>query len=215
MSQLKTATLSTRLYALLLAAYPSEFRREYGREMSLVFADRCRDEAGEGGARALLRIWREVLVDLIRTAPGQHAERISEGVGLMKTLRTVVIALIAYALALLVVAPLYVRSAPSMPGFVNNLIDAVIATGVLFNVVYLVLTLPRFVEGVRAVRAALVVTALVIAGLVTVMLVSLGPPAHINASIVVAQVLSLLLWFSVHLWWVLRRKRVEPPAAVA
>lgn len=215
MSQVKTATLSRRLYALLLSVYPAEFRREYGREMAIVFADRCRAEAREGGARALVRIWCEALLDLLRTAPKEHFYEISEGAGLMKTLRTVVIAILAYAFALLVAAPLYVRNRESMPGFVNSLIDALIATGVLFNIIYLVLTLPRFMEGVRAVRTALLLTGLIIAALMTAIMVTGGPPAYANASIILAQVLSLLVWFSIHLWWVLRRRRVDPPAATA
>lgn len=130
----------------------------------------------------------------------------------MKTLRTAALAAAAYAFTLLVVAPLYARNVGSLPGFVASLIDALIATGLVFNFVYLVLTLTRWREGVRAVRAALVVTALFVAGLITLIVVSSGPPAHVNLNVVVAQVLSLLFWFTAHLWWVRRRGRAVPPA---
>lgn len=199
-------SLSKRLYILLLSAYPREFKREYGREMALVFTDRCRAEAETKGRGALLRVWCETMFDLVRTASRQHLNRISEGGGLMKILRTVALAVLAYAFALLVAAPLYVRNREAMPGFVNSLIDATIATGVLFNLIFLVLTLPKFIEGVRAVRMALVLTTLIIAALITFMMATGGPPAYATASIVVAQVLSLLIWFSIHLWWVRRRK---------
>ena len=130
----------------------------------------------------------------------------------MKTLRTVALAVMAYAFTLLVVAPLYARNAGSIPGFVGYLLDALIATGLVFNFFYLLLTLTRWREGVRAVRAALVLTTLLVAGLITLMTVSGGPPAGINLSIAVAQVLGLLFWFTAHLWWVLRKGRGVPPA---
>jgi len=209
----KKESLSRCAYALLLAAYPREFRREYGREMALVFADRCREETRSHGG-SLARVWGEALVDLASTAPREHFERLQEGDGLMKTLRTILLALAVYAFTLLVIAPLYARNVGALPGFVNNLIDALISTGLVFNFVYLLLTLTRRVEGVRAVRVALLLTALAVAALITLMVVSGGAHARINLWIVVAQVLSLIVWFTAHLWWVLRKKgRVVPPVA--
>ncbi|HKG12374.1 MAG TPA: hypothetical protein VKB12_03515 [Pyrinomonadaceae bacterium] len=205
------ASRSRRAYAVLLAAYPREFRREYGREMALVFDDRCR-ERSTGGAAALARLWGEALLDLALTAPREHLERLRGGGGVMKTLRTVATAVATYAFTLLVVAPLYARNTGAMPGFVNNLIDALISTGLIFNFVFLVLTLTRRLEGVRAVRAALALTTLVVGALITLMEFSPGAHAHLNLRIVVAQVLSLLVWFTAHLWWVLRKGRAGPPA---
>ena len=53
-----------RTYRLLLRAYPSGFRAEYGREMTLAFR-LLRREAGRGAAR----FWAETLVDVARSAP--------------------------------------------------------------------------------------------------------------------------------------------------
>jgi hypothetical protein len=198
----KSTPLSARVYAALLAAYPSEFRREYGREMALVFADRCRESGARGAA---LRVWREALCDLARAATREHVERLRRGGGMMKTVRTIVLALLAYAFTLLVVAPLYARNAGRVPAFAASLADALIFTGLVFNFIFLVLTLPRWAEGVRAVRASLAVTAVLIAVLVGVVMVKAGAPEQLNARIVVAQVLSLLVWFSIHLWWVRRK----------
>jgi hypothetical protein len=203
---------SRRAYALLLAAYPREFRREYGREMALVFADRCREESRTRGAAALARVWGEALLDLALNAAREHLERLGKGEGLMKTLRTLALAVVAYAFTLLVVAPFYVRNARSLPSFLGYLLDALISTGLLFNFFYLLLTLTRWRRGVRAVRAALVLTTLVVAALITLATVSGGPPARVNLSIAVAQVLGLLFWFTAHLWWVLRKGRGAPPA---
>ena len=130
----------------------------------------------------------------------------------MKTLRTIAIAAAVYAFTLLVVAPLYARNVGALPGFLNSLIDALISTGLVFNFVFLLLTLTRWREGVRAVRAALVLTAIVVAALITLMVVSAGGAEHINLNIVVAQVLSLLVWYAAHLWWVRRKGRDAPPA---
>ncbi len=130
----------------------------------------------------------------------------------MRTLRTIALALLAYAFTLLVVAPLYARNVLNLPGFVNNLIDALISTGLIFNFIFLLLTLTRRLEGVRAVRAALALTALVVGALITLMMVSVAAPARLNLWIVVAQVLSLLFWFTAHLWWVLRKGKARPPA---
>lgn len=207
----KTATASERVYALLLAAYPAGFRREYGREMRLVFADRCREEGG--GFAALAGVWLDALADLARTAPAEHLERIFGGGRLMRILRTVALAALAYAFTILVVAPLYARNVGRMPGFVASLLDALIFTGMLFNFIFLVLTLPRLVEGVRAVRAAFALTGGIVALLITVISVRGGPHASINLFIIVAQVLALLAWFTVHLWWVLRKRPAGPPAA--
>jgi hypothetical protein len=211
----KHRSRSERAYARLLSFYPHEFRREYAREMTLIFADRFRTEAEGHGRGALLRVWGEALLDLARSAPKQHLEVIWGGMRLMKTLRTIALALVAYAVTLLVIAPLYARNAGSMPGFVAFFVDALISTGLMFNFIFLLLTLTRWLEGVRAVRVTLALTTLVIAALLAVMMFSLGARARINVWIVVAQVLSLLIWFSVHLWWVQRRRMAQPPAATA
>lgn len=206
----KTLPLSRRLYGALLAAYPPEFRREFGREMALVFNDRCRDVGRRGGAGALALVWCEALVDLAKTAAAERAAAWAGG-GLMRILRTIVLALAAYAFALLVAAPLYVRNRESLPSFVANMADALIATGVLFNVVFLILTLPRIASGVRAVHLAGLVTALLVGGLMVLMVMSGGPSARPHPSVYVAQVLSFFIWYAAHLWWVLRRRDDSPP----
>lgn len=205
----KSGALAARVYAALLAACPSEFRREYGREMALVFADRCRESAGRA---ATLRVWREALADLARAAAREHFESLRQGGRLMKTVRTIVIALLAYAFTLLVVAPLYARNVGSLPAFADSLIDALISTGLLFNFVFLLLTLTRLSEGARAVRATLAITSLVVAALIAFAGVLAGPSAGVGVRIISAQVLSMLVWFSIYLWWVRRRKTAGPAA---
>jgi hypothetical protein len=58
-----------RAYALLLRAYPREFRATYGREMTLAFRDLARD-----AGTTHLRLWIEIIADVARSAPAQHAD---------------------------------------------------------------------------------------------------------------------------------------------
>ena len=203
---------SRRVYTLLLATYPPGFRREYGGEMARVFADLCRESAGR---TSLARVWAGALADLALTAPRMRAEEILEGGGLMRSIRTAALAVAAYAFTLLVIAPLYARNAGSMPGFVANLIDALIFTGLVFNFIFQVLTLPRWLEGVRAVRATLALTACVVGVLLLLVASGGGPHANLSPSIIAAQVVSLLVWFTAHMWWVLRRRGAATPSTAA
>jgi predicted permease len=65
--------LGIRAFRTLVALYPGSFRDEYGRELTLVFADRYRDAAGPGG-RA--RIWVEALIGILAEAPKEHCRMI-------------------------------------------------------------------------------------------------------------------------------------------
>jgi Clp amino terminal domain, pathogenicity island component len=63
---------STRVYRLLLLAYPRRFRREYGADMAQVFADSGRDALRCRGVPGLLRLWVDTLFDLLTTVPREH-----------------------------------------------------------------------------------------------------------------------------------------------
>jgi hypothetical protein len=65
-------TLSVRMYRLLLRAYPAPFRREFGREMALVFRDDLRATAHDRGAAALCGLWLLTFLDLLKTALVEH-----------------------------------------------------------------------------------------------------------------------------------------------
>jgi putative ABC transport system permease protein len=58
--------LAERLYRVLLRCYPAEFRDEYASEMAQLFRDRA-------GAAPPVRVWRDLLADLMVTAPREHA----------------------------------------------------------------------------------------------------------------------------------------------
>ncbi|MGH9163604.1 MAG: ABC transporter permease [Vicinamibacteraceae bacterium] len=61
------------VYRTLLWCYPASFRREYGREMVRAFAAQVRDARDHGGWRAEASIWLHTVVDLLLTAPREHA----------------------------------------------------------------------------------------------------------------------------------------------
>lgn len=60
-------TLSERLYKALLAAYPEEFRSEYGPWMAQAFRDLCQEELRRGGMFGLVKLWIRTILDLATT----------------------------------------------------------------------------------------------------------------------------------------------------
>ena len=60
--------VSERVYRALLAAYPREFRREYGPQMRQVFRDLCREELRKKQKAGLGRLWIRTALDLATTA---------------------------------------------------------------------------------------------------------------------------------------------------
>jgi uncharacterized iron-regulated membrane protein len=64
-----SAGRAERAYALLLRAYPAEFRSAYGREMTSTFRDLLR-EAGTPG----IGFWMGIVADVARSAPVLRAE---------------------------------------------------------------------------------------------------------------------------------------------
>jgi hypothetical protein len=67
--------VSIRLYRMLLAVYPLEFRQAYGGPMLQVFSDCCRRAVLEAGTAGLLPLWWRTLLDTIKTAIEEHSQR--------------------------------------------------------------------------------------------------------------------------------------------
>jgi len=55
--QSRLLSLSGRVYSLLLLAYPTRFRRAFGREMAQVFRDDLRNTLQESGPNGLASLW--------------------------------------------------------------------------------------------------------------------------------------------------------------
>ena len=74
-------SLTERAYAWLLRILPSEFRTDFGDQMTDVFrAQRSETESGGGGLR-LWRLWAETLIDVLRTAPREHWDILRDDLG--------------------------------------------------------------------------------------------------------------------------------------
>jgi O-antigen/teichoic acid export membrane protein len=61
--------IAERIYRLLLRAYPSAFRAQYGREMVLLFRDQCQESDGR-----TLGFWMSIICDVARSAPALRLE---------------------------------------------------------------------------------------------------------------------------------------------
>src|SRR4051794_33786062 len=69
-SRRRSETLGVGAFRALLLLYPAEFRDEYGRELTLVFADRYRDASGRLDR---LGLWGEAVAGLVTEAAKEHA----------------------------------------------------------------------------------------------------------------------------------------------
>lgn len=68
-------TASDRVYGGLLRVYPRDFRVRYGDEMVVLFGDQLRDARSAGTNRAVAATWLRTLIDLARSAVGEHLRR--------------------------------------------------------------------------------------------------------------------------------------------
>lgn len=68
-------SLSERVYAGLLRAYPRTFRTRYADEMVLLFGDQLRDARAAHGAGGITVTWLRTLLDLASSAFGEHLRK--------------------------------------------------------------------------------------------------------------------------------------------
>lgn len=69
------SSASERIYASLLRAYPSAFRRRYEDEMVLLFADQLRDARAANSGGGVAATWVRTLLDLLSSAIGEHLRK--------------------------------------------------------------------------------------------------------------------------------------------
>src|SRR5438067_1279876 len=123
-----TADAMHRLYRALLRLYPAEFRDEYGREMAQMVRDRIAREPRS-------RLWIDLLRDLMRTAPKEHAHVLLNDV--------------RYAVRLIRRAPMFTAAV------VGTVALAIAANTAIFGVVNAVLLRPLpFAEPGRLIQVA-------------------------------------------------------------
>jgi len=203
---------SHRLYTLLLAAYPSTFRQEYGALMAQVFRDRCREVARQRSGVGLLSLWQETLLDLVRTVTTEHLENLRKGQTALKNLRMDALALLG-CIAIILSAMLllsYGRShLVSSILLFGHTLDALATTGIIGNlIVFLIVKLSKLNSLRIAFWTFMVVNLL---GLLLGLLISRTDPQVNLASILIGYVVSFFFWFGLH--WLWAQKRGQPQAA--
>jgi hypothetical protein len=193
----KLLCLSQKLYGLLLAAYPADFRREYGREMARVFRDLCREKARSRKGSGLVDVWLHTFLDLACTAPKERVQRFRREFDLMRVLRTFTLAILVYAGVLLIFGRLLVSGKPYLPYAVGALFDSLISIGIAFNFLVLILVNTRLLNPVKAVRGACFAVVLLLLTFLA-LIPSEARPGGVAATMLV---LSLLFWFGAHEVW--------------
>jgi len=71
-------TFSIRAYQLLLNAYPTRFRQEYGSHMVQVFRDCCLRAFRQNGTYGILKFWAITFIDLISSVLAEHLQKETE-----------------------------------------------------------------------------------------------------------------------------------------
>jgi hypothetical protein len=213
----KSLVISMRLYRLLLAAYPAEFRHEYGAQMAQVFRDRCREEQGRrrGGNRSsagLWRVWMETILDLARTAPEEHLQYAGRGVCLMKALLKIAAAIVVYAVLFMLIGKFLSGSREHLPFLLGTLIDSLVAIGILFNFLVLVFFTTRLLTAVRAVITSGIITSVLVIAMVAAIALSHPADGRPNGAVIMGLLVSFLLWFGVHWFWAQKKNQTQAAA---
>jgi hypothetical protein len=193
------ARIPLRIYSILLLAYPKEFRREYGSQMVLLLLD-CQRDARTTSTRA--RLWLRTLVDLVRTAPREHLEKIRKENTFMRNLRNDLLAIggcvliIAIALFLLNYGRSHQVSSILLFG---HILDALVFTGVLGNlIVFLLVKLTRL-RPLRVAFWTFLIVCLVPALALTLIA---AVDSKISApNVLIGYVVSFLFWYGLHWLW--------------
>ena len=201
-TQLSRLPASQRFYALMLKAYPAQFRREYGPHMVQVFRDCNRAAESHKSPLGLVQFWLNILIDLVKTAPKEHVENLRKEKSVINNLRRDALALFG-CITIIVVAFLLLRymlahqGSPTLIGFA---LDAIVVTGVIGNfIVFLLVKTTKL----NPLRAALW-TFLMVHGVPVIALAVIGSridPQFRLGPVVIGYVVSFLFWFGVHSMW--------------
>ena len=194
--------LSPRVYALLLFAYPAEFRREYGSQMTQVFRDSHRDRR-KAGKLGLLTLWLNTLADLIQSASNEHFDNFGRKNSFMNNLRRDAVAVVG-CFAIIIIAFFLLKYGRS-----NNvgsillfgyILDAVITTGLVGNLIIFILAKVTRLNPLRvALWTFLIVHA--VPGILVLLVGSRIDPQFSFAGVAVGYVVSFLFWYGLHWMW--------------
>jgi hypothetical protein len=190
---------STRIYGLLLLAYPPQFRREFGDEMLQVFRDCYRVEARSG---SLPGFWFRTLIDLVVTAAKERADS-SEKEGVFMNRRSDAMA-VACSVGIIIIAFLLLsygrKNEIGSILLFGYVLDALVTTGVIGNLIVFVL---NKTTKLNPLRTALWTFAVVHAVLLLFVLLLVGRnDQRFNlAATVIGYVVSFAIWAGLHAAW--------------
>jgi hypothetical protein len=198
-------TAACRVYKVLLIAYPSAFRREYGHQMQQVFRDCYRDEARRN---QLAGYWLRTLIDLVLTATREHSENLRKDRRIMSTRDIVSIvgctAIIVIAFALLSYGKAHEVS--SILAF-GRVLDAIVTTGIIGNLIIFLLVKTTRWNSLRIALRTFVVVHVVL----LIVIAIIGPQVETQfrfGPIMLAYFLSFLFWFGLHWAWNLSNRQL-------
>lgn len=198
----ETTNLSCRIYRLLLAAYPAEFRREYGPSMVQVFRDSSRDAALRQRKLATASFWKTILCDLAISASKQHIENFAQE-NAMNNIRRDLIAVTGCVVIILTAFMLltYGRTHEVEAVLVfGRVLDALVFTGIVGNaIVFLLVKITKW-DSFRIACG----TFLVVNGLTAILLAVVGSkldPQFRLAATMLAYVVSFIFWVLLHYLW--------------
>jgi len=195
--------LSTRVYGLLLLAYPPEFRREFGGQMQQVFRDSYRAEA-RGGSLLSFRL--RTFVDLVLTASKERADR-SGREGVFMNRRSDLVALLG-CVGIIVIALLLLGYLKRNDFFsiywVGYILDALVSTGVVGNFIVLLLWMTTRLNPFRAALWTLATVHAVLLGVIFI--ISRSAPGSTDwGGVVLGYLVSFLIWVGLHFAWQSRK----------
>lgn len=200
--------IPARIYSFLLRAYPAQFRREYGPQMTQVFRDCYREQLRLGRHSALLRLWLQTLVDLMQTAPTEHIENFGKENIIMNNLRRDAVAVLG-CLAIIVIAFFSLQFGRNNQVFsllmLGYILDAIATTGLVGNfVVFLLAKLTKLNSLLTALWTFLIIHGLALA---VALLIGMRVDPRFNLSgVVVGYVVSFLFWYGLHWMWAQRSR---------
>ncbi len=209
---LATSHLATQLYGLLLRGYPTAFRTEYGTQMAQLFRDCYLAEKRDGSLQRLALFWFRTLLDFIRTAPQEHLENLGKENSTMKNSGRDAVALLG-CIGIIVAAFFLLRygikhEASSILMF-GNVLDALVFTGVIGNLIVFLLVKTTRLDPVRVALW----TFLVLNGLPAIVLAVIGSridPQFRTTVTLVGYAASFLIWFGIHWAWSQTKARMQP-----
>jgi hypothetical protein len=196
-----------RAYALLLYAYPKEFRYEYGPHMAQLFRDCYRAEKKRKSVFGALRLWLSILVDVIQSAPGERLDNLGKEKSVMANLRRDAAALLGctgiIAIAFLLLGYGRKHEVASILTF-GYVLDAMVTTGVIGNLIVFLLAKTTKLNPLRiALWTFLVVSAVPL--IVIAVIAGRSDPQFRLVPTVVGYVVSFLFWFGLHWIWSLSK----------